>query len=283
MRKYKSGFLLFAAAAFFLMLASGCSMPPEGEYVSREEELLQQAVDDFFQAVDARDAERIKEMFASNVREESSDLDEMLERLFAFYPGPTDNCELNGEPSGDYTTDYGVRTKTIHNWFAVVSGDINYYCRITYTYRDDVDKDNVGIRQVTLISEKVMCSEDFKWPEEDGIQVIEDAPGDYMTRRIGYNPVIYTPVDRTVTKEEILEFLDENDDYDDFVDYFGEPNAVNCPWLCYAYELPDENGEKRYAELWVDYPRGSKQGTIYQVFLLNDTSNIRLEVLWEKD
>lgn len=243
--------------------------------------IYEQAVDDFFAAVDARDVEAAKALFAPNVRKEVPDIDQRLERLFSFYSGQTERCERDGNTAEwSASNDYGVRTENLEDWFALVSGGTNYYCRFSYTYRDDENPNNVGIQYVDLVSEKVVCNEDFKWPEDIGIYVREDAPGDYQTARIGGFPEIYTPIDREMKKEDILKFLENSDSFLEFKARFGEPNAEQVPYCSYAYELPEENGEKRYASFLVDHKDDWK---ILKVRVENDVDQVALETIWETE
>lgn len=179
--------------SLYLIGCAGRKEHTDSSYVDKEAVLLQQAVDDFFHAVDNRDAEAIKNMFAPNTVKDAEGIEEAAEQLFSFYPNQTDSCEISENSAGEYTADYGKRTAMLKDWFPVLSGDETYYCHVTFTYRDDIDQDNLGFRQVVFASEKVECSDDFEA----------------------------------------------------FTEHFGEPNAVTCPCLVFAYELPDEEGGKR--------------------------------------
>ncbi|WP_346907102.1 DUF5104 domain-containing protein [Faecalicatena orotica] len=250
---------------------------------SNEEEIFQQTASDFFQAVDNRDKEAIKALFAPNVVKKDRDMDDMIEYLFDVYQEPIDSLDIEQGCSGSYSNDYGIETKEINKWFPVVSGDKNYYCYMTIVYLDDEDQDNVGIKDLVFLSEKEECNEDTVWPEGNGLHVIKDSDKEYLTRRIGYYPNVYTPMDRTITVEEILTFLEENDDWNAFVKQFGEPNSETCPRLTYAYELPDEGGEKRYAIIWVNIPPQSETGTIFKVEVVNDTDRNAISTPWETE
>ena len=162
----------------------------------------------------------------------------------------------------------------------MVSGGTTYYCKFSYVYRDDAEPDNVGIEFVDMVSEKVLCSEEFaKWPEEPGIFVKEDAPGDYETTRVGGYPFIYVPVERkqTLTKEDVEAFLKTGGNFTDFKKQFGEPNVEEVKYCSYAYELPEEDGEKRYVSFLVDH---KKDWEILRVTIENDIDFVSLETLY---
>ena len=66
----------------------------------------------------------------------------------------------------------------------------------------------------------------------------------------------------------------------DFKDQFGEPNVVEVEYCSYAYELPDENGEKRYASFLVDNKDDWK---ILKIRIVDDVEYVSLETLWEAE
>ena len=147
-----------------------------------EPEIYERAVDDFFAAVDAGDKEKILAQFAPNVRKNDKDLEEKLDELLAFYPGPTDRCERNGNAlEGEYAHKYGDERYSAKDWFAVVSGG------------------------------------------------------------------------------------------------FGEPNVEEVKYCSYAYELPEEDGEKRYVSFLVDH---KKDWEILRVTIENDIDFVSLETLY---
>lgn len=244
-----------------------------------EDELFNEAVDAFFAAVDSRDAEAIKEMFSPNAQDEDTQLEEMIEQLLAFYPGPTERCERDEAKQGSYSTDYGKRRSEVSDWFAVVCSGTNYYCDFSLVYECDADADEIGVRYITIASEKAICDEDFKFPEESGLHIFEDAPGDYLTARIGGYPRIYIPSERNLTEEDILTFLEEETTFEALKEAFGEPNAELVPYASYVYELADAEGEKRYADIHVDNRQDG--WLITKVTIVNDVSNIAISTLWE--
>ena len=116
------------------------------------------------------------------MRKNDKDLEEKLDELLAFYPGPTDRCERNGNASeGKYDHEYGDERYNAIDWFAVVSGG------------------------------------------------------------------------------------------------FGEPNVEEVKYSSYAYELPEEDGEKHYVSFLVDH---KKDWEILRVTIENDINFVSLETLY---
>ena len=122
----------------------------------------------------------------------------------------------------------------------------------------------------------VICAEDFKFSTKPGLHAESEAPGAYQTRRIKHYPEVFVPIERELDREEIRAFLEKETDFGVFQDTFGESNAETIRNEAYAYELPDEEGEKRYLILYV-----TDEGKIRLVYIVNETDIKPLETLWE--
>lgn len=265
-----------------VLLLSGCAKETiqtqagKGFYPFKKDRVFNAAVDAFLAAVDARDSDAIKALFSPNALEQAEDIDGEIEKLFAFYPGPTQKCERDGVGSESGSSDHGKRIRRGSDWFAVVCDGANYYCNFSMVFRNDMDGDEVGVWSIDFVSEKVICAEDFKFNAKPGLHAESEAPGDYQTRRIRHYPEVFVPIERELDREEIRIFLEKETDFDVFRDTFGEPNAETSKNSRYAYELPDEAGEKRYLILYVTDERKVRRACI-----VNDTDINNLETLWE--
>lgn len=208
--------------------------------------------------------------------EQAEDIDEEIENLFAFYPGPTQRCERDGVGPESGSSDHGKRIRRGSDWFAVVCDGANYYCDFSMVFQNDMDRNEEGVWSIDLVSEKVICAEDFKFSTKPGLHAESDAPGAYQTRRIKHYPEVFVPIERELDREEIRAFLEKETDFGVFQDTFGESNAETIRNAAYAYELPDEEGEKRYLILYV-----TDEGKIRLVYIVNETDIKPLETLWE--
>ncbi len=241
-------------------------------YPFKKDRVFNAAVDAFLAAVDARDKDAVKALFSPRALEQAEDLDGEIEKLFAFYPGPTQKCERDGVGAESGSSDHGKRIRRGSDWFAVVCDGANYYCDFSMVFQNDMDGDEVGVWSIHFVSEKVICAEDFQFSADPGLHAQSEAPGDYQTRRIRHYPEVFVPIER----EEIRSFLEKETDFDMFRDTFGEPNAETSKNSRYAYELPDEAGEKRYLILYVTDERKDRLACI-----VNDVDINQLETLWE--
>lgn len=244
---------------------------------------LQEPIDGFFAAVDARDPEAVKALFSPNVQAQGEALDDAIQELFALYPGPTEDCEMLSPVGSSQHQKYGRRTMVnIHNSFPVVCGGVNYYCSFSYVTRDEDDPGNVGIKRVVLATEAAACHPDYYQNNQDigdGLTVVTRPAAEGETRRVGDRPYRFTPYDRTITQEELLEFLEQETRWDAFQERFGPPNAKSCGGL--FYELAPEDGEARYALLYTQETDGAERVT--SAILKDGREYDALGVIWKRE
>ena len=243
---------------------------------------LQDPIDEFFAAVDAKDAEAVRAMFSPNAQAADETLDQDIQALFDLYPGPTDECVMTSPVGASKHVGWGENAVTVHNTFPVVCQGVNYYCAFSYTTKDEADEGNVGIKSVFFATEKVQANEAFRDELErgDGLTVAADCPGDYETRRIGDSAYIFTPTDRSLSPEELTAFLQADRDWAAFLDRFGPPNAESWP-SSYYYELLPEDGQPRYAHILTSTENGAKR--VYSVYLYNNHDSQPVKTIWKQE
>ena len=247
--------------------------------VSEEERLYNEAVDSFFAALDAGDGEAIKAMFSEAVQKEDKELEEEIALLLQTYSGPTDINKRNGaSAAARYSNDHGVHTSEAYDIFPVVSGDKYYWCHFSLMYENDEDASEIGVTQVLFFTAESYCecryTDGWKYPLERGLTVFAEDSLDCVVRAIQGYPHKYRVTGRGPDLEAAVQFLEENNSYSAFVEYFGEPNAVN---IYHFYGLPLEDGKPRYLVLSVD----EKKDSIRSASVADDLE--WLEIVWEKE
>lgn len=288
------GFLLL------LLLLTGCGLVqrtadalPEGlrdaalgalEGLSGSRWSLQDPIDEFFAAVDARDAEAVRALFSPNVQAADGDLDESIQALLDLYPGPTEDCEMLTPVGASKHLEYGRQTMVdVHNSLPAVCGGVNYYCSFSYVTKDEEDPGNVGLRKVVVATEAARCHPDYYQNSldlEDGLSVVTAPAAEGETRRIGDEPFAFTPYDRTVTREELPAFLETDDSWEGFTARFGPPNAEGQLGTGYYYELVPEDGQARYIHIYThDFGDGARR--VWSVYLYNGRDSRELETVWK--
>ncbi|WP_297870759.1 DUF5104 domain-containing protein [uncultured Oscillibacter sp.] len=245
---------------------------------------LQDPIDEFFAAVDARDAEAVRALFSPNVREADGDLDESIQALLDLYPGPTEDCEMLTPVGASKHLEYGRQTMVdVHNSLPAVCGGVNYYCSFSYVTKDEEDPGNVGLRKVVVATEAARCHPDYYQNSldlEDGLSVVTAPAAEGETRRIGDEPFAFTPYDRTVTREELPAFLETDDSWEGFTARFGPPNAEGWLGTGYYYELVPEDGQARYVHIYThDFGDGARR--VWSVYLYNGRDSRELETVWK--
>ena len=179
--------------------------------------------------------------------------------------------------------EYGRRTMVnIHNRFPVVCGGVNYYCSFRYVTKDEEDPGNVGIQRVVLATEAARCHPDYDETVReigDGLTVVTEPAAEGETRRIGDSPYLFTPYDRTITQEDLLEFLETDTRWDAFQARFGPPNARSYGG-CF-YELAPEEGEARYALLYTQEADGAER--VSSAILKDGREYDALGVIWKAE
>lgn len=263
------------------LLLSGCFAAGSSDrrYKGTEEEMMEQVIDDFVTAMDANDADAIKGMLSPNVQA-SDGIDALIQELLDFYPGQIEKIVWNGNVGAYYSKGEDHRFHQCSTNFDIFSEGNAYYCQLELRY-GDMDEGGIGVRRITLATEEAVCDEAFSWIQESGIFLFNDTDGDYLTRRIGGRPFIYTPMERVITEEEILDFIVDNNIFDDFTDAFGAPNGDRSLMLFPVYELTWEDGEPRYAMLWLDYDQEAEIWCIDCVQIMSPEEE--LYYLWRAD
>lgn len=206
----------------------------------------QQGLDDLMAALNARDAVALRGLFAPNVQSAVSD--EAIAALLAFTEGKNLRAEWSGNASGGESRSDGKITRDVNESFTLYVDDVPYRCWINLTYRCDTDAGEVGVHRIRLVSDYVLCAEDYPYPEGEALQVLVETGDDYQTRRIGDVPYIWTDTGRIVPEADLLAFLQPGVTMADVQSAFGTPQR-QCELFC-IYQLEDGDGGARYATIY---------------------------------
>ena len=287
----KNRFLCLSILLVFCCLeCSGCapvenilsyvkSRATDEPYVSYEERVYNEAVDEFFAALDARNEEKMYHLFSPYVRETDEDLKEEIERLLEVYPGPTDVCKRDGgRLAGSYANDYGTSSSEVGSLFQIVSNGNNYWCWFKLMYENDFDKKKIGISEVEFFTADYYCAvrydeEGADYAHGPGLSVLSDYTIAGEIRAIAGYPYKYTQTEVVLDQQHVLDFFGHSNKYSDFIEQFGMPNAEQ---IYYIYELPLEDGEPRYLQLGVD----ESEDTIFSANIVDEFDYI--STLWTR-
>lgn len=262
LRRYLTLLLLLA----FCISLAGCASMEEWveNHVTQEKDLYDQTVDAFFAALDARDAEGIRSLFAVAVQNHDTELDQQIQALFDLYPGPTDRIYRPNRPNRATQSKEWAFSSYMYSTFPVISNGTHYFCDLCVMDWNDKEPDKVGLISVLFYTEESFCAitdkdlegydTDFELLSKErntvGVHAISEFTVDGEVRTINRHPAVFTPMDREMDVEEAVAALEKSNLYSDFEVQFGEPNAVSID-IEFSYELPEENGEPRYLLLLV--------------------------------
>lgn len=272
--------ILFSGCGQVDMLLSTLKNKTEELSTSREAKIYNEAVDEFFLALDNRDKDAIRNLFSPYIQKTDKDLEEQIDLLLEAYPGPTDFCGRDGKVvHGSYSNEYGSHSSMADSEFAVVSNGTYYWCYFQLMYENDFEEEQIGINRLTLCSAEYDCAihydeEGAEWPDTPGISVLMEYPLDSEVRAVCGSAYKYTQIERTLTEEQVKEFFRHSEQYSEFVEQFGEPNAKN---VYYVYELPSEDSKPRYLRMGVN----EQSDSISSASVVDDF--VYMRTLWKKN
>lgn len=259
---------LFALMLLSCLLLTGCysRMAFMISHSKRSEDACSQLLTRFTTALETRDAAALKALFSPKVQA-SCDLDAPIRELLVLTEGRTLHTEWDGLNSSGET-----RSRTEHSEHASFRIDLYidgtpYFVHLQQIYRHQEEPDVIGATRIALYSDYFYISESFTSPAGDGLFVHACTGTDYQTRRINNYPHIWTEIERTIPEAELCAVLRANPTFAAVQQAFGEPNAHD---VGYVYQLADENGEARYAKLYVN-----SDGTLQSVLLVSGTDWLR--------
>lgn len=234
------------------------------EYVP-EDKAAKAAMEAMLKAADEGDKEEIKAMFSENAQNEQ--LDKQIDQFLATYPGKLLQTELPEDFLSEYACDYsktdwsessenGFNKEYFSVCFDVEMDGERYYISMEGCNHNDNNPEEIGLLLFTVETELAYVVEK-EYSETDYIysDMMQDA--DFEVRKIDGKLCAFTPINRKISQEEALETLREKFWLEDYIEKYGEANAViNYDKESgdgeYYYELLPENGEARYLKLEVE-------------------------------
>lgn len=238
---------------------------------ARMDEGYQQTMDDLMAALNAGDGEAVRALFAPNVR--ASVTDESANELLAFTDGKTLRAEWKKVTSGGESRSDGKVTADVYSSFDLYVDGVPYDCWMKIVYRCDTDAGEVGAHLIRLSSDYVRCDEDYPYPEGEALQVLVETGDDYVTRRVGGMPHIWTDMERRVSEDAVKTLLHEGMTRQNVIEVLGQPNAWDEYIYC-TYQMESVDGAQRYVTFY-----GRADGPVSSVDVYDE--NEWLYELWK--
>jgi hypothetical protein len=154
MKKVK---MLFMSLAVCLSLG-GCmgKVESRGEQLTKlmgtEQEMSDQIMQEIVEALDAGDAEALKQMFSKSSLEETVDLDQQIEKLMSFYQGK--KVSYKGDASSNTKTHDGVEIKEFIGRYYLVTTEESYVIEYDHKPVDDSNSEEIGLRKLEFVTDK---------------------------------------------------------------------------------------------------------------------------------
>lgn len=249
MKRFRVTAWILTLLTLVLFVLNGCGSCKR----MSEDEIFQDRIDEFFSALDDKDADKIKSLFSQAAIAGDADLDAQIQKLFSIYPNAKTEIKFDGQLGGDYENQGDKRKSTAYTTVPVISEEKYYWVYFELIYEDDFSKETIGLNRVFFYTADEYCAffhdENAKYPDDIGLLVFSDLKLEKEIRPIEGIPYEYTPVERTITETDINVFLASNRSWGDFTEVFGAPNA-QCSLRAY-YEITDSDAEPQYFEIGV--------------------------------
>lgn len=152
----------------------GCTLPDRGDGLAgsnrTEKEMGDQLMQNILDALEAKDADAIRNLFSDYALEHAENIDERIEELIRFYPG----CdEYAGNVPIHRTAERGEIIYVLMPEYKVTVGDEVYQMCLTTQIENDIEPDKVGLYSIQVMTEEAK-PEGFYWRDE------MDEPGVYV-------------------------------------------------------------------------------------------------------
>lgn len=141
-------------------------------FIGNDEQVANEKVGEFYEALKAKDAEAMRQLFANNVVEET-DIDAGISELFDYYQGDLVSYTVDPAVASSQKKHDGISSKILKIQLSIETTEQTYYGSIDYCVEDEGDSNNVGILHMATCLEKddyiAYKYWDFSYPPPNGI------------------------------------------------------------------------------------------------------------------
>uniref|UniRef100_I5AT90 SGS domain-containing protein n=1 Tax=Eubacterium cellulosolvens (strain ATCC 43171 / JCM 9499 / 6) TaxID=633697 RepID=I5AT90_EUBC6 len=248
-------------------------------------------IGDFIKALDKHDKALLRGCFSEYVRENDTDLDYEITKLFESYDGPTDSWEWEDFSSQSFSNDPGENREYKSRRAILRSHGKNYYFEFEYTTIDLNKSGRDGLCCVDFTTPEVQAAisdgrselTDYKpeinWDESDHyrLHVTTEHRGEYQTRRIDGRETIYTSSEVNYASNDFMNLIKENRSVKVLKEKFGSENAGLKNSQMMYYKVTD--GEDLYVCIY--YMDGNEGEEVRRVELVNEEKHVKTLFLKE--
>lgn len=146
-----------------MMLAFGltsCSFLERSGLFRDNEAIGEEYCEKIIDAIENKDADKLKSMFSTNALTEAENIDGGIEYVMDFYQGEFISKEGNVHTSE--TINHGEKTIRLNGIYRVTTEEHEYFVFFVYQYMDTENPDNVGLFMLQIMKQSEK-EEQFDW------------------------------------------------------------------------------------------------------------------------
>lgn len=166
-----------AIAIALVSTLTSCFFP---DFKSYPMEYAEETIENVIISINKKDTVKFKSLFATNVCNDNSDLDENITELFKYVEGEITEYKCFDEINRSEKTNYGKRKKEFQATYLITTDEKEYYIAIRQCTVDDFDNSNIGIHTFNIISAEEWKS-DYMYrvnvAQDSGIYIEETLEG----------------------------------------------------------------------------------------------------------
>ena len=142
--------ILFLTVITLIFLYS-CSFGGKMGIIDNDQRIAQETIEEILNAIQSKDKNTLKSLFAKNSLTEMQSFEESAEKLFNYFEGTLKSYDDGAGPFVETTKDENQILQLMESSFAVKTDKCEYRFAIQYITKDTACADNVGVHSLYLI------------------------------------------------------------------------------------------------------------------------------------
>lgn len=231
-------FLTILCLLLLTVYLTSCSRTALLDYTtSRDDKQYREMVDKVFKALDNKNKEELKKLFAESVVKTDPDIDSQINALLEYYKGPKESDEGVGVPQTNEYNEYGKKKIELNGSFIVQASGIKHSVYLSMQSVNGFDNNEVGIHKLEFATDQAKSSKYFMWHTQEGVHIQTSSQKRSDVTKAESRMLDYTFVDRHYTSDDYVALVKKDNDFKHFTASVGVPNCSNSNYKSYYYEL----------------------------------------------
>jgi hypothetical protein len=204
---------------------------------SRDDRQYREMVDKVLMALDNKNKEQLKKLFAESVIKTDSDLDNQINALFEYYKGPKESDQGVGATQTNEDSEYGKKKIELNGCFTVQASGVKHNVYLAMQSFNDFDKSQKGIHKLEFATDEAKNSKYFMWHTQEGIHIQTSSEKRNDVAKVESWMLDYTFVDRHFSSDDYVALVKKDNDFEHFTASVGVANCSNSAYNRSYYEL----------------------------------------------